>query len=58
MREMQWALDDAAYRMPRGEVTDDELGNLADQLVSLARMLRPDEQPKTIDGDVIQAVEP
>ena len=56
MREVQWALDDAAYRMPRGEVSDDELDNLADQLIALAYLLRPDNQLESVDGDVVSVV--
>jgi hypothetical protein len=56
MREVQWALDDAAYRLPRDEVADYELDNLADQLIALAHLLRPDDQPEAVDGAVVSVV--
>ncbi|GAA2334107.1 hypothetical protein GCM10009854_07060 [Saccharopolyspora halophila] len=57
MREVQWALDDAAHRMPRGEVPDSELENLADRLSALAQMVRPEEAPEVVEGGAVPAVE-
>ncbi|GAB2759951.1 hypothetical protein GCM10027174_40600 [Salinifilum aidingensis] len=40
LRGAQWALDDVAFRTPRGEVGESECSELAQQLEEVARQLR------------------
>ncbi|GAB2755628.1 hypothetical protein GCM10027174_34230 [Salinifilum aidingensis] len=40
LRSAQWDIDEAAFRMPRGEVTAEECYRLAHGLEEVARQLR------------------
>lgn len=51
LRTAQWELDEVAFALPRGEVTDEQRARLAQTMATLADLLR-----KPVQGEVISGV--